>query len=51
MMSGGAPFPQPVGGDESPKEAKILCIADLEREGSKRLPDMYRGKTISPTTE
>jgi hypothetical protein len=42
-MAGGAPGPLPVGKDESPKEAKILCIADLEVEGSKKLPTMVRG--------
>ena len=45
-MSGGSPFPLPVGKDESPKEAKILCIADLEEEGSKKLQPMYRGRYV-----
>jgi hypothetical protein len=45
-MSGGAPVPQPVGKDESRKEAKILCIADLEAEGSRKLPQMVRGKIV-----
>ena len=43
-MSGGAPIPELVGKDESPKDPKILCIADLEIEGSKKLPVVARGE-------
>jgi hypothetical protein len=43
-MSGGAPIPVIKDDNESPKEAKILCVADLEREGSKKLPRLVRGK-------
>jgi hypothetical protein len=43
-MSGGAPIPVINNKNESPKEAKIFCIADLEEEGSKKLPKVVRGK-------
>lgn len=43
-MSGGAPIPVINDKDESPKEAKILSIADLEEEGSKKLPRLARGE-------
>jgi len=33
--------------DESPKEAIIICVADLEREGSKKLPKEVNGKNCS----
>lgn len=33
--------------NESSKEAKILCIADLEIEGSKKLSKEVRGKVDS----
>lgn len=43
-MSGGAPIPVINDKDESPKEAKILSLADLEVEGSKKLPRLARGE-------
>lgn len=43
-MSGGAPIPVVKDKDESPQEAKILSIADLEAEGSKKLPRLARGE-------
>lgn len=43
-MSGRVPLPVVNGKDELPKEAKILSIADLEVEGSKKLPRLARGK-------
>jgi hypothetical protein len=43
-MSGGAPIPVVADQDESPKLAKIICVADLEREGSKKLSKVVRGK-------
>jgi hypothetical protein len=47
-MSGGAPIPVIVNTEgESPKEAKILCIADLEEGGSKRLSKATRGETTT----
>jgi (S)-2-hydroxy-acid oxidase len=42
-MSGDAPNPVLKAKDESPK-GKILCIADLEEEGSTKLPMIVRGK-------
>lgn len=41
-MSGGAPIPVSV----SDSEAKILCIADLEKAASKKLPTGARGQCI-----
>jgi (S)-2-hydroxy-acid oxidase len=49
-MSGGAPVPQPVGEDESPKQAKILSISDLQVQGSKKLPKMARGGHVQIQT-
>jgi hypothetical protein len=43
-MSGGAPIPIVSNKDESSKEARILSIADLEEEGSKKLPRVVQGE-------
>jgi len=44
IMSGGAPIPVITDKNESSKEAKILSIADLEEEGSKKLSRVTRGE-------
>jgi hypothetical protein len=47
-MAGGAPVPIPVSvpGADDPGEEKetILCIADLERAGSRKMGMVARGK-------
>ncbi|KAE9978807.1 hypothetical protein BLS_000274 [Venturia inaequalis] len=50
-MPGGVPLPIVNGKDESPKEAKILSIADLEVEGSKKLPRLAREFFNSGSTD
>lgn len=43
-MSVGVPVPVINDKDETSKEAKILSLADLEVEGSKKLPRLARGE-------
>jgi hypothetical protein len=45
-MSGGAPIPVTTTEKDADPEGKVLCIADLEREGSKKLPRVVRGETV-----
>lgn len=49
-MFGGAPIPIVNNKNESPKEARILSIADLEEEGSKKLPRLARGEFSASLT-